>query len=242
MAALRRLAGRRLTRKPGSDYRFGQSPIGLGTLGAVLPDGAPGRNLSPTEGVAAGASLERQRVEPNTKKKKGIQMKGMPELCGLVAVLVAGCATTGSVQSGDPGGPMAVGADAQPEPAADAQPEPAVDVQPEPSVGATIWDGVYTAEQADRGADTARTVCFACHSASEWTTPMFIRVWSGRPIHQMWENLRMTMPYDSPGRLTAQEYADVVAYMLELNDVPVGDTELPSDADGLRRIRVTTRD
>ena len=161
-------------------------------------------------------------------------MKGMPELCGLVAVLVAGCATTGSVPSGDAGGPVAV--------ATDAQPEPTADVQPEPAVGATIWDGVYTVEQADRGADTARTVCFACHSASEWTTPMFIRVWSGRPIHQMWENLRMTMPYDSPGRLTAQEYADVVAYMLELNDAPAGDTELPSDADGLRRIRVTTRD
>ena len=153
-------------------------------------------------------------------------MKGMPKLCGLVAVLVAGCATTGSVPSGDAGGPVAV----------------ATDVQPEPAVGVTIWDGVYTVEQADRGADTAGTVCFACHSASEWTTPMFIRVWSGRPIHQIWENLRMTMPYDSPGRLTAQEYADVVAYMLELNDVPAGDTELPSDADGLRRIRVTTRD
>ena len=71
---------------------------------------------------------------------------------------------------------------------------------------------------------------------------MFIRVWSGRPIHQMWENLRMTMPYASPGRLTAQEYADVVAYMLELNNVPAGDTELPSTADGLMRITVTNRE
>lgn len=160
-------------------------------------------------------------------------MKGMPELCVLVA-LVAGCATTGPAQSGGPGEATAV--------AADVQPEPVADVQPEPAAGTTIWDGVYTAEQADRGANTASTVCFACHSANEWRTPMFIRVWSGRPIHQMWENLRMTMPYDSPGRLTAQEYADVVAYMLELNNVPAGDTELPSNADGLMQITVTNRE
>ena len=68
---------------------------------------------------------------------------------------------------------------------------------------------------------------------------MFIRVWSGRPIHQMGENLRMTMPYDSPGRLSAQEYSDVVAYMLELNGAPAGDTELPADVEGLMQITVT---
>ena len=104
---------------------------------------------------------------------------------------------------------------------------------------ATIWDGVFTSAQADRGQETAQAVCFACHSQSEWTNPMFIRVWSGRPIHQMWENLRMTMPYDSPGRLSAQEYSDVVAYMLELNGAPAGDTELPANADGLMQITVT---
>ncbi len=153
-------------------------------------------------------------------------MKGMPELCCLAALLVAGCATTGSAPADDPGEEAVV---------------PVAEVEPETRAGMTIWDGVYTAAQANRGQQTAQSVCFACHSQSEWQNPMFIRVWSGRPIHQMWENLRMTMPYDSPGRLSAQEYADVVAYMLELNGVPAGEMELPSDANGLMQITVTAQ-
>lgn len=68
---------------------------------------------------------------------------------------------------------------------------------------------------------------------------MFIRVWSGGPIARMWENIRTTMPYDSPGRLSAQEYTDVIAYMLQLNKVPAGETELPATTDGLNQITVT---
>ena len=156
-------------------------------------------------------------------------MKVKPEICWLADLLVTGCASGGSMQAVDP--PAAAPAAAVPEP----EPEP----EPEPAVAATIWDGVFTSAQASRGQETARAVCFACHSQSEWTNPMFIRVWSGRPIHQMWENLRMTMPYDYPGRLSAQEYSDVVAYMLELNGAPACETELPADAEGLMQITVT---
>lgn len=150
-------------------------------------------------------------------------MKAIPELCCVVAVLVAGCASSGSAQTATSTEPMVAVADADPGPAETT----------------TIWDGVYTAAQASRGEGTARSVCFACHSQSEWQTPMFIRVWTGRPLHQMWENLRMTMPYDSPGRLSPQEYADIVAYMLQLNGIPEGDTELPSTSEGLMQITVT---
>jgi len=59
---------------------------------------------------------------------------------------------------------------------------------------------------------------------------MFLSVRSGRPIGVFIENIQMTMPYDSPGRLTRQEYTDIVAYMLRLNRAPAGETELPSDA------------
>jgi len=161
-------------------------------------------------------------------------MKAIPELCCLVGVLVAGCATSGNAQAAASSEPMVAVVDSGPAPA-----EAVADSGPAPAEGVTIWDGVYTSAQADRGEGTARSVCFACHSQSEWQTPMFIRVWSGRPIHQMWENLRMTMPYDSPGRLSGQEYADVLAYMLELNGVPAGETELPSDSEGLMQITVT---
>ena len=42
-----------------------------------------------------------------------------------------------------------------------------------------------------------------------------------------------TMPDDNPGGLPAQTYADIVAYMLELNDFPAGDSELPTSMDAL---------
>jgi S-disulfanyl-L-cysteine oxidoreductase SoxD len=105
--------------------------------------------------------------------------------------------------------------------------------------GKTIWDGVYTAEQADRGERTVRDNCLICHAQTEWTHPMFLNTRAGRPVYDMYEQLRMTMPYDSPGRLTAAEYADVVSFLLKLNEAPPGDQELPADPEGLSAIAVT---
>jgi mono/diheme cytochrome c family protein len=112
----------------------------------------------------------------------------------------------------------------------------------EPMDNPTIWDGVFTASQADRGEQVARANCFSCHGQREWATPTMIPIWSGRPIRDFYENLRATMPYDSPGRLTRQEYADVLSYILELNGAPPGDTPLPSDEEGLAQIQVTIRE
>jgi hypothetical protein len=44
------------------------------------------------------------------------------------------------------------------------------------------------------------------------------------------ETIQTTMPYDSPGRISRQEYTDIVAYILRLNRAPTGEVELPSDA------------
>ena len=105
----------------------------------------------------------------------------------------------------------------------------------------TIWDGVYTTAQADRGRTVAQASCFGCHSQNEWATPMFLRVWSGRPVGDLYENLRMTMPYDAPGRLSREEYSELVSYMLRLNNAPAGDADLPSDAAGLSSILMAPR-
>jgi hypothetical protein len=58
---------------------------------------------------------------------------------------------------------------------------------------------------------------------------MFLSVYSSRPVGVLVSNIQATMPYDSPGRLSRQEYTDIVTYMLRLNRVPAGDTELPPD-------------
>lgn len=103
----------------------------------------------------------------------------------------------------------------------------------------TIWDGVYTTEQAARGQQIAQQNCTACHSAAEWTGPSFLGVWSGRPVRELHLMIRSAMPMDGPGRLSPQEYTDIIAYMLRLADVPAGETELPADDEGLGQINVT---
>ena len=46
------------------------------------------------------------------------------------------------------------------------------------------------------------------------------------------------MPDDNPGGLPAQTYADIVAYMLELNDFPAGESELPTSMDALLQMKM----
>lgn len=104
----------------------------------------------------------------------------------------------------------------------------------------TIWDGVYTEAQATRGQKAAQQNCGSCHSpSSEWSSAMFMTAWAGRPIRELHTHLRATMPLDSPGKLSPQQYADIVAYMLKLNKVPAGNSELPADDASLARIAVT---
>ncbi len=103
----------------------------------------------------------------------------------------------------------------------------------------SIWEGVYTSEQADRGQTVYDRDCSLCHASQEWTTPIFMRMWQGRSIRALYDNVRLTMPYDSPGRLTREEYAEIIAYMLSLNDVPAGEHPLPSDQEGLDQIMMT---
>jgi hypothetical protein len=46
------------------------------------------------------------------------------------------------------------------------------------------------------------------------------------------------MPKSEPGTLTPDEYAQVLAYLLELNGMPAGDVELPPDPEAMKTIRI----
>ena len=107
--------------------------------------------------------------------------------------------------------------------------------------GKTIWDGVYTSEQADRGRLALQQRCTACHADSEWSSATFINRWAGRSIVTLYDNIRLTMPYNAPAGLSREEYSDIVATMLRLNGAPAGEVPLPSDVEGLQRIAVTPK-
>ena len=104
----------------------------------------------------------------------------------------------------------------------------------------TIWDGIYTDEQAARGERTAWMNCFACHSSQDWSgSPLFVSASSNQRLGDLYQDISRSMPEDAPGSLTPQQYADVLSYILKLQDAPPGDRELPPDLVELDQILVT---
>lgn len=108
----------------------------------------------------------------------------------------------------------------------------------------SVWDGVYTAEQATRGAAVYTRECARCHGptlqgadAPPLAGVEFSGNWNGLALSDLSDRIRTAMPPDSPGKLTAQERADVIARILSAGQFPAGEAELPRDASGLAQIQ-----
>jgi hypothetical protein len=67
---------------------------------------------------------------------------------------------------------------------------------------------------------------------------VFLESWSGKPLHTLYDVMRTTMPEDNPGSLSQQQYADLVAYLLELNGFPAGTSELAGTDESMNDVRV----
>ena len=120
---------------------------------------------------------------------------------------------------------------------------------------ASIWDGVFTVEQAQRGQTAYTGPCDRCHGykldgASDdpdmLPTPpaagrKFLRAWDGRSLAALFEYTQSTMPANNPGFLTTQELVDVIAYMLLVSGVPAADAELGAVPRDLARIVIERR-
>ncbi len=99
-------------------------------------------------------------------------------------------------------------------------------------------DSVFSATQAQKGAQTYKKNCTTCHAPSAYTGLAFRRVWSGRSIYDFFDLIRTTMPDDNPGKLSRDQYAEIMAYLLKLNGLPEGEKDLPSDDELLKQIRI----
>jgi mono/diheme cytochrome c family protein len=98
--------------------------------------------------------------------------------------------------------------------------------------------GVYSAPQATRGEETYMAICVACHPRGTYSTAAFKTAWTGRPLSELFDLVKEKMPKNDPASLTPAEYAQVIAYLLKINDVPAGEHELPPDSDALKKIRI----
>ena len=102
----------------------------------------------------------------------------------------------------------------------------------------TTNSGVYTAAQAERGKKLFESKCTACHDTARFTGDVFLDAWAGKPLKDVWDIASGTMPEDNPGSLQQQEYGDILAFFLSLNEFPTGETDLKGEASAMAAIKI----
>lgn len=112
---------------------------------------------------------------------------------------------------------------------------------PPPSGPSTLTVGVYTNEQAGRGKNVYAGSCRSCHSPTSHTGEVFAGWWQNKPLSDLYNFIATQMPKNDPGTLAPEDVADVVAYLLKMNEMPTGKAELYPDADSLKKFWIDTR-
>ncbi|MES2176302.1 MAG: cytochrome c [Gemmatimonadota bacterium] len=115
--------------------------------------------------------------------------------------------------------------------------------------GRTVWDSVYTEDQATRGKTGYNQNCAKCHQASlegadespALVGGAFLGNWNGYTVGDVHERVRTTMPKNDPGIYGRQLISDVLAYVLKSNGFPAGSTELPTELAPLKEIRIESK-
>lgn len=108
----------------------------------------------------------------------------------------------------------------------------------------SVWDGVYTQEQAGRGKAVYSQSCASCHGEAldgKGTAPplagaYFRGNWDGLTVDDLFERIQTSMPADQPGKLSREQTAAVLTFLLTSNGIPAGPKELPTDAGALQKI------
>ena len=113
----------------------------------------------------------------------------------------------------------------------------------------TVWDGVYTEAQAERGRAAYAQSCASCHAddlrgrstAPSLVEESFAFLWDDMSLGDLFERTRTRMPSDRPGSLSGQTYADILAFISKKNGYPPGIQELGDDIARLKGIRITAK-
>ncbi len=114
---------------------------------------------------------------------------------------------------------------------------------------ASIWDGVYTEEQAKRGQALYAQQCQFCHGealtdgsqAPPLAGEAFLASWKGSTLGALFEKMSTMMPPDDPQSLSNEQNAEILAYMLSVGKAPAGKVELKSEIEPLKQIRIEAK-
>ena len=105
--------------------------------------------------------------------------------------------------------------------------------------------GLYSAAPAARGEEIYQQFCAVCHGARLQGTPA--APLTGEAFRGRWEDgkhtlddlyyiIRSLMPNSAPGSLSKAQYADVVAFILKVNNYPAGEEELVPKAAAMKAV------
>ena len=104
----------------------------------------------------------------------------------------------------------------------------------------TVQEGVFTVEQAERGTQVYKRSCADCHPMDLYRGDV-MKSWEGASLFGLYDLILNRMPQNNPGSLKRREYVELLAYILSLNEMPAGATELPTDESALKKIVIKWR-
>lgn len=107
---------------------------------------------------------------------------------------------------------------------------------PSAPAGRTVWDGVYTPTQAERGQTAYTAHCADCHrdDLSGYDGVLrgrrFMDKYREASLYLVFDKTKTTMPRNAAGSLSDETYVDILSYVLESNGFPPGNGELTLEA------------
>ena len=113
----------------------------------------------------------------------------------------------------------------------------------------SVWDAIYTADQAKIGEASYTQACASCHGdnldGGGPSPPLagddFLASWNGSSVGELFERIQVSMPADRPGSLSKEKNATILAYILQVNHFPAGSRDLPADIEALKGIRIEAK-
>ena len=115
----------------------------------------------------------------------------------------------------------------------------------QPQLTRSVWDGVYTPDQATKGDEIYQQQCMSCHGptleggemAPGLADGAFRANWNGMTVGDLYDRIHEGMPPDSPGNLSREEISEILARVLSANGFPAGEKELPNRPEMLKTIQ-----
>ena len=115
----------------------------------------------------------------------------------------------------------------------------------------TIWSGVFTDAQADRGASLYFSNCSPCHGndlngVANLKGNDFMERWREFDAGSLYDFISKSMPRrrpnspNFPGSLNETTYLDIIAFIFRANSFPTGSTELVASA--MKDIQIEGKD